>query len=176
MINFQNTELKIKGGFWLTPNLILIGSYPTGLNETETNTNLGRLESLGIKQFIDLTEKGEKTSKGLILPEYKSNLNNQVSYKRFAIRDKTAPTILKMVEILDFIDESISNLKPVYIHCRGGKYRTGTVIGCYLVRHNISTGDQAIGIERLIRRNTHADDLELLPTQIQLIKNWQKNQ
>jgi protein-tyrosine phosphatase len=40
-----------------------------------------------------------------------------------------------MIEILDEIDQNITEGKNIYLHCYGGKGRTGTVVGCYLVRH-----------------------------------------
>ena len=36
--------------------------------------------------------------------------------------------------IMDAIDGHIATGRTVYVHCRGGVGRTGTVIGCWLVR------------------------------------------
>ena len=41
------------------------------------------------------------------------------------------------------IDEAMSAGKAVYVHCWGGVGRTGTVVGCWLVRHG-RTGEQAL--------------------------------
>jgi protein-tyrosine phosphatase len=40
-----------------------------------------------------------------------------------------------MHHILDTIDEAIANNRKVYVHCWGGVGRTGTTVGCHLVRH-----------------------------------------
>ena len=44
-----------------------------------------------------------------------------------------------MQDILDLIDESLSLDKPVFFHCWGGIGRTGTVLGCYLLRSKMAT-------------------------------------
>ena len=51
------------------------------------------------------------------------------------------PGIGQMRMILDTIDEAIAAGRTVYVHCYAGVGRTGTVIGCYLVRHGSSAGD-----------------------------------
>jgi len=48
-----------------------------------------------------------------------------------------------MVRILDAIDTALTGEQVVYVHCMGGIGRTGTVIGCYLVRHG-QTGAEAL--------------------------------
>ena len=42
------------------------------------------------------------------------------------------------------IDEALEAGTPVYVHCLGGLGRTGTVVGCWLVRHGDDDGD-AVG-------------------------------
>jgi len=39
------------------------------------------------------------------------------------------------------------------VHCLGGLGRTGTVVGCFLVRHGLS-GAQALETIQLLRRTT----------------------
>jgi len=48
-----------------------------------------------------------------------------------------------MTGILDRIDEAITGGHVVYVHCWGGIGRTGTVVGCHLVRHGLN-GDEAL--------------------------------
>ena len=48
-----------------------------------------------------------------------------------------------MVAILDAIDHALAEGRNVYVHCWGGVGRTGTVVGCWLVRHG-RTGDEAL--------------------------------
>ena len=48
-----------------------------------------------------------------------------------------------MAEILDTLDAALAQGETVYVHCFGGIGRTGTVVGCWLVRHGL-TGEQAL--------------------------------
>jgi hypothetical protein len=48
-----------------------------------------------------------------------------------------------MTTILDAIDSSLAGGRNIYLHCWGGIGRTGTTVGCYLVRHGL-TGVQAL--------------------------------
>ena len=45
--------------------------------------------------------------------------------------------------ILDAIDRALDDGSTLYLHCWGGVGRTGTVVGCWLVRHGM-TGDEAL--------------------------------
>jgi HD domain/Polymorphic toxin system, DSP-PTPase phosphatase len=63
---------------------------------------------------------------------------------RLPIRDVSVPQSPdKMREILDTIDAALSAKRIVYVHCWGGVGRTGTVIGCHLVRQGY-VGDAAL--------------------------------
>jgi protein tyrosine phosphatase len=48
-----------------------------------------------------------------------------------------------MIATLNILDEALSKGHNVYLHCWGGIGRTGTTVGCYLVRHG-KTGQQAL--------------------------------
>jgi protein-tyrosine phosphatase len=56
-----------------------------------------------------------------------------------------------MTRILDDVDEARAAGATVYVHCWGGRGRTGTVVGCWLVRHGLDDGDPLGRIARLRR-------------------------
>ena len=60
-------------------------------------------------------------------------------------------TIPHMTRILDDIDAALAKGEGVYVHCWGGIGRTGTVVGCWLVRHGLDRGDAIRTIEELRR-------------------------
>ena len=61
----------------------------------------------------------------------------------YGIPDLTCPSRETMTRILDRIDELLAAGEVVYVHCLGGIGRTGTVVGCYLVRRGLS-GPEAL--------------------------------
>ena len=51
-----------------------------------------------------------------------------------------------MVEILDAIDDDLAVGHNVYVHCWGGVGRTGTVVGCWLIRHGYATAGDVLDV------------------------------
>jgi protein-tyrosine phosphatase len=97
-----------------------------------------------------------------------------VTYDRFSIQDLDIPTRTNMNQILDQIDLNIRNSKPVYVHCWGGRGRTGTVVGCWMVRHGVVSGSKVTEKIRYLRRNTsdsHKPSPET-PPQVQMVETW----
>jgi protein-tyrosine phosphatase len=82
----------------------------------------------GVDFVVDLTEEGE-------LRPY---ARGAFKHRRMPIRDFSVPTDAEMQAILDAIDDALAKGHTVFVHCRGGIGRTGTVLGCYLRRHGAS--------------------------------------
>jgi protein-tyrosine phosphatase len=82
-----------------------------------------------------------------------------------------------MVRILNQIDMCIKYDKLVYVHCWGGKGRTGTVVGCYLARHGMATGIDVIEMIKELRKNTAAfsDPSPETKEQNNMAINWNKD-
>lgn len=57
----------------------------------------------------------------------------------FPIPDEEVPAEKYMVQILNKVDELLKLGRVPYIHCWGGKGRTGTVVGCWLIRNQYAT-------------------------------------
>ena len=78
-------------------------------------------------------------------------------------------------EILDAIDFHISEGGTVYVHCLGGVGRTGTIVGCWLARHNGYDGKAALRrLRELWRENPksrHANTPER-NHQADYVLNW----
>ena len=93
--------------------------------------------------FIDLTEAGELTPYEPALSDVRAEGREAPAYHRMPVRDLSTPTIDEMRRILDLIDAEQARGRTVYVHCWGGVGRTGTVVGCHLVRRG-ATGQEAL--------------------------------
>jgi protein-tyrosine phosphatase len=81
----------------------------------------------------------------------------------------------RIMEILDAIDLAISDGKNIYLHCFGGKGRTGLVVGCYLARHGMP-GVKALQVIQELRKGL-PDAAKPSPEtdeQIRMVKEWTK--
>jgi protein-tyrosine phosphatase len=137
-------NLPIQNSYWVIPNRFKAGEHPGRGSVDGTRLKLHWLIGLGINYILDLTETGESDiNYPLYLRDEANSLNIEVTYKRVSIQDWFTPSQEKMIEILDTIDLALSEGKNIYIHCFGGRGRTGMVVGCYLVRHG-TPGDHAL--------------------------------
>jgi protein-tyrosine phosphatase len=62
----------------------------------------------------------------------------------------------------------------VYVHCWGGIGRTGTVVGCWLMRHGLDEGDPVGRIARLRRDMEDARPSPETPAQRAMITSWKR--
>lgn len=130
--------------YWIEPGRLLAGEYPGSHSRADTMERLRRLLDAGVTYFIDLTEPGELSPYDLLLPTAKTANGRYVMYARKPIRDHSVPAApAVMVEILEYIERALAAGHVVYVHCRAGIGRTGTVVGCFLVRRG-RDGDAAL--------------------------------
>jgi len=131
--------------YWVEPGRFLAGEYPGDGSSDRALERLQAYLDLGVDCFVDLTTEadGLEPYEDLLLDEAESR-GMAVEYQRFPIRDMNIPERPEdMVVILDHIDRRLADGRKVYVHCWGGVGRTGTVVGCYLVRQGAS-GDDAL--------------------------------
>jgi protein-tyrosine phosphatase len=120
-----------------------------------------------VTSFVDLTEEEE----GLV--PYRGLLAEGVRHVRFAIRDFGCPSEADMTRILDTVDSELALGHVVYVHCRGGRGRTGTVVGCWLARHGPPGGDALARIAELRSGITDASwSSPETPEQRALVSGW----
>jgi hypothetical protein len=131
--------------YWVVPGKLLAGEYP-GARRLYDPLLIHKLDYLlerKISYFLDLTEPGTLPPYSEKLVEEAGWLGVQVEYHRLPIPDFGIPSPAKMTEALDILDAALAAGQAAYVHCWGGIGRTGTVVGCYLVRHGL-TGRQAL--------------------------------
>ena len=90
------------------------------------------------------------------------------------VPDLTVASDAQIAEAIGIIDRTLAAGAKVYVHCWGGKGRTGTILGCLLARQH---GDRAL--EELNRIRTpqlsHArDSIEIPETEDQRerVRSW----
>lgn len=128
--------------YWLHDQL-LAGEYPGAPDDAETRARLRAYLDAGVDFFVDLTRPGELRPYHDLLRAETGGNGTKAEYRRLPIADMGVPTPQTMVTILDTIDQAVAEGRTVYVHCWGGVGRTGTVVGCYLVRHG-RTGQEAL--------------------------------
>jgi protein-tyrosine phosphatase len=157
------------GVYWVQPGKLLAGPNPGSWNENQARQRLRRLLDIGVTFFVDLTETGETKDYRLLVSSEASMLKRDVMVRQISIRDMDVPDNSRMTAILDTIDTAINRGHLVYVHCLAGIGRTGTVVGCYLVRHGM-TGEEALSeIVRLRGGRTDAPQAE---EQFHMVRTW----
>lgn len=148
MAQSQTSNGPIPDSYWVEPGRLLAGEYPGALNPDVAQDKLRRFLDAGVTMFLDLTQAGEYG-----LEPYAPLLRGQAEHRRMPIPDGGTPTAEEMTRILEAIDDALRAGQVIYVHCFGGIGRTGTVVGCYLVRHGLS-GVQALAELARLRRGT----------------------
>ena len=139
--------------YWVVEGRFAAGAYPGKKGRWELERVPEVVEQLlgaGIDRFVNLTQDYPGGTDGH-LTHYDSDVEPHAEVGRFAIRDVYIPTEELMVEILDAIDDDLAGGHNVYVHCWGGVGRTGTVVGCWLIRHGYATADDVLEVSSDLR-------------------------
>ena len=139
----NDSTRPISESYWVEPGRLLAGEYPAHFDTEETRKRIDALLQAGFDTFIDLTKPNETVAYIRLLLDEAKTYDVNVKHHRFPIGDFGLPTPEKMTSILDTIDSELQAGRKIYLHCWGGIGRTGTTVGCYLVRRG-KTGEEAL--------------------------------
>jgi len=104
------------------------GAQPEGKDYTD-------LAALGVKTVINLTsDDSEANEKAMV--EHAG-----MSYVRIPMTTHEPPTAAQLATFLKIVDDPKS--QPVYVHCVGGRHRTGVMTAVYRMTDEGWTGDRA---------------------------------
>jgi hypothetical protein len=155
--------------YWVTPGKLLGGEYPAGDSGDDTQQRLSALLEAGVDCFINLTRPGE-------LPAYSSLLPEGVWYFHLPILDHGLPVDRDyMRQIQSALSGALHAGRCVYVHCRMGIGRTGTVLGCHLVEQGRSGIAALEELNRAWQRSERARRWPSIPEtreQSQFVASW----
>ncbi|MEQ1807538.1 MAG: hypothetical protein ABL900_19325 [Burkholderiaceae bacterium] len=134
--------------YWLIAGRVLAGEYPGADDAVLMQRRLEALLDAGITRCFDFTHEAEA------LPTYAAQLQRAGAERgvdaksvRFGVADFGVPSVNGMRTTLQAIDTALAGGANVYLHCRAGIGRTGTVAGCLLVEQGLGAG-QALAVIR----------------------------
>ena len=174
-MSIDHTYRPISESYWVEPGRLLAGEYPGDYDEERTRKRIDALVEAGFHTFIDLTKPNEVAPYSSILLKQAQAHAINVKHQRFPIGDFGLPTPEQMLSILDMIDAELQAGRKIYLHCWGGIGRTGTTVGCYLVRGG-KTGEEALSQlaewwKRMPKSFYHSRSPETYE-QMNFIRNW----
>lgn len=136
------------------------GEHPCpGGDEVAHAARLAMLLDAGVTTFIDLTERNRENGVAPYVRRLRGARRHGLSVVdfNFPIADAQTPRSRAQVdEILDVIDVALANEETVYLHCRSGVGRTGTLLGLHLVRHGYTPAKAVQSLRAAWRRDARS--------------------
>ncbi|HEV7401351.1 MAG TPA: hypothetical protein VGO11_00425 [Chthoniobacteraceae bacterium] len=136
-------NLPFERSYWVEPGRLLAGFYPGSADPVEADLKLNALLDCGVSRIVNLMEPHETNHSGRPFAAYEARFQQLAQLRgrtagcvRFAIKDGSVPSLATMREILAELVAALGSGETVYVHCWGGRGRTGTVTGCHL-RHTL---------------------------------------
>ena len=169
----KNESEPILNSYWVEKDHLMAGEYPYSNDPDQADRIVRWLNANKFSYFLDLTEPGEYGLKAYAPTILKRATNNNVIHNRMPVPDMGIPSKDRMSRILDAIDDALGEQHCLYLHCYAGVGRTGTVVGCYLVRHGMDGEDALEQIAQL--RKKSFDSWHRSPeteAQRRMVMNW----
>ena len=98
-------------------------------------TDYPALAGLGVKAMIDLTDDDGDSS------EQRLAETAGMKFFKLAMNTRVVPTAGQIATFLSIVDDPAN--QPVYVHCVGGRHRTGVMTAIYRMLEDKWTPDQA---------------------------------
>lgn len=182
--NARNFGVPLSNSYWVLPGKLLAGGYPGSENLDLARKNQKSLLEAGIRHVISFMESDEVNWDGKPVAPYEDLMTGianamgiTVTIHRMPIKDMSVPSEIHMNLILDLIDLFVQNKQSVFIHCWAGRGRTGTVVGCYLLRHGHASKLNLLQAIENFRKETqgHDNPSPVTPEQINFVISWPEN-
>jgi len=92
------------------------------------------LAALGVKTVIDLQKDGPSKESGIVQ-------RAGMHFFRIPMDTSDPPTSGQVAEFFKIVNDPAN--QPVYVHCAGGRHRTGTMVAIYRMTYDGWTADRA---------------------------------
>lgn len=141
---------------------LLYGRNPLTADDVE------KLIAEGVTRVLDLREDREWSRPDRCGREAVATFEKcGVVRESVPIADTTAPTLEQLDRTWDALSAALSQGDTVFVHCRGGIERTGTVIAAFLARRD------GLPVDEILRRlEQDSPRLHPLPHQIKAVRRW----
>jgi protein-tyrosine phosphatase len=158
--------------YWAEPGKILAGEYPWGVSpgDEDAEEHRGKLELLadaGIETIFDLTSEGERISYAERWREIGEERKRPLRRSHYPIADGEALDPEEFAAIIAELERELAANRKVYIHCFGGRGRTGTLVGIWYVSIG-RTADEALALIAEARRGTKKEHQSSPETEVQI--------
>ena len=145
---------------WIYGHMV---NRPTNFSWVIKDKLAGSGMPMNYSQFLWVTTHGVKaivTVREVPLPSkwFSNGNSDDVDYFHLHVEDYGAPSIEEIDNTIDYIQQQISNKKPVMVHCAAGRGRTGTILAAYLIKKENLTANQAIKKIRSMRPGSIQSD------------------
>jgi atypical dual specificity phosphatase len=132
--------------YWLVTGRMLAGEYPAADDPRLMVRQMQALLDAGVTHCIDLTHESEALpAYALALAQAAAGRGGVATSQRFSVADFGVPSASGMRRTLAAINAALAGGGTVYVHCRAGIGRTGTVVGCFLREQGLE-GDEALAL------------------------------
>ena len=158
--------------WWAEPGKILAGEYPWGVSpgDEDAEEHRGKLELLadaGIETIFDLTSEGERLSYARRWREIGEERKQPLRRSHYPIADGEVLDPVESAAIISEIRNELAANRKVYIHCWGGRGRTGTLVGLWYVSTG-RTANEALALIAEARRGTKKENQPSPETEVQI--------
>ena len=104
--------------------------------EQPVDRDYSDLAALGVRTVIDLQADGRADEEAAVE-------RAGMSFFRIPMTTRIAPTAAQVAEFLGIVTDPAN--QPVYVHCAGGRHRTGVMTAIYRMERDGWTADRAFG-------------------------------
>ncbi len=169
-------EVPYARTYWIVDGLFLAGAYPDSTDQAGRVEKINALLDMGIRRFVNLMEYGENPVISRSFVEYQDFIHdyallkgiNNIELVRFPIAEGGVVRGNELLRILTYIEHSIKNKLPVFVHSFSGRGRTGVIVGAYLIWKGLTTNENVFNRIEELRKDEATAPLRSPQTAVQM--------